>query len=639
MELLSRFTEEPPLGFPGSFLYGGKSQVLIGWRMSRETVEPSRGYEAENMIFEQPGGGLRITCTFTRFSDFPALEWVVALENAGSSETGIIEDLQALDLVFPRPRAEGAPFVLHRTGGAPSAQRDFEVEALPLEEGQVRYLSGSRGRPSERDMPFFRVETADGIAAFAVGWSGQWRASLEMIRRNRLRLKVGLEKTRFRLYPGERVRTPRILMLLGNGDPAGFHSQFRRLMRTHYLDSFRGARSKPFLYCNTCFTRGGTWLNDCNEANQLSLIRALAPLGAQAVVTDAGWFEGGWPYGVGNWQVDKAKYPRGMAPLASEAQERGMIYGLWIEPERAAPGTRLTVDHPEWVLWPKEKGRPIFQDHGLLNFGLPEVQEYFFGMVARFMENPGFCVYRQDSNLGPLTHWRDNDSEERQGITEMKYVQGMYAFWDRLKAVYPDCLMIECAGGGRRIDLETVMRFHIHQKSDHWFDSVADQGSNYGLSQFLPNSLFMTPIRALDNYSFHSALPSSLCMGWPLDDKDFPLKRAEELTKNYLGVRHVLNCDWYPLTPYNRDPNRWLAFQFNDPERGEGIVLAYRREESPESSLRVGLRGLDREKTYRITGDNGDDSEISGATLMEAYDLFINDAPGSLLLRYRRLER
>ena len=60
-----------------------------------------------------------------------------------------------------------------------------------------------------------------------------------------------------------------------------------------------GVMPEPTLFCNTCFTRGGGWLNECTEENQISLIRALSGLGVQAVITDAGWFRGGWPEGAG----------------------------------------------------------------------------------------------------------------------------------------------------------------------------------------------------------------------------------------------------------------------------------------------------------------------------------------------------
>lgn len=53
--------------------------------------------------------------------------------------------------------------------------------------------------------------------------------------------------------------------------------------------------------------------------------------------------------------------------------------------------------------------------------------------------------------------------------------------------------------GGRRFDLETVIWMHVHQKSDYWFDNEVDQGSIRGLSQYLPNNVFMAPVNRLDD--------------------------------------------------------------------------------------------------------------------------------------------
>ncbi|MBM4091938.1 MAG: hypothetical protein FJ276_21285 [Planctomycetes bacterium] len=64
----------------------------------------------------------------------------------------------------------------------------------------------------------------------------------------------------------------------------------------------------------------------------MSLINAYAPLGLEALLTDAGWFTGGWPGGAGNWDARKDAYPNGMGPVAKAALDKGMIYGLWYEP-------------------------------------------------------------------------------------------------------------------------------------------------------------------------------------------------------------------------------------------------------------------------------------------------------------------
>ena len=65
-------------------------------------------------------------------------------------------------------------------------------------------------------------------------------------------------------------------------------------------------------------------------------------------------------------------------------------------------------------------------------------------------------MYRNDFNLDPLGFWRGADAPDRQGITEIRYVEGQYAIWDELlRRGIPGCAIDNCASGGRRIDLET----------------------------------------------------------------------------------------------------------------------------------------------------------------------------------------
>lgn len=309
-----------------------------------------------------------------------------------------------------------------------------------------------------------------------------------------------------------------------------------------------------------------------------------------------------------------------------------MVYGLWFEPERVAKGTAIDREHGPWVLRPKTPGG----GDDLLNFGLPEVRRYFLDIVGRYMALPGFRVYRQDFNMDPLRHWRDNDAPDRQGITEMKYVEGLYAYWDMIRAAWPDAIMEECASGGRRIDLETIQRFRIHQKSDHWFDNLTDQASLYALSRYLPNGLVSVPLNRLDDYSFHSALASSLITGWIADDPKFDTARAKAITDAYRRVRHLLSGDWYGLTGYSRDETKWLASQYHRDDLGEGIVLAFRRAKCDGATLRVKLRGLDERAAYRVTSaTSGTTRRASGRELMNGLEITLGQAPSSDLITYR----
>ena len=57
-----------------------------------------------------------------------------------------------------------------------------------------------------------------------------------------------------------------------------------------------------------------------------------------------------------------------------------MIYGLWFEPERVVRGTWLHENRPEWILAAGSEPQGTY----LVNFGLPEVQDYFFDIVREF---------------------------------------------------------------------------------------------------------------------------------------------------------------------------------------------------------------------------------------------------------------
>jgi len=505
-------------------------------------------------------------------------------------------------------------------------------------------MGGTKGRSSNKDFPFFKIETNTGSIIVAVGWSGRWQADLTCNDNKTLHVTAGLQKTHFRLHPGEKVRMPRILIFHWQGNTLESNAQFRQLIYKHYAARRNHKPPLPTIFSNTCFVGNGGWFGDANtEENQILFIRKYGPLGLEAVITDAGWMAGSkgkWWNGCGNWFARKDNYPNGIAPIAAAAKKEGMIYGLWHEIETVVKDTALYKEHPEWVIEIEDlnfRGTPL----ALLNFALPEVRSAMVGMIAERMKLPGYRVYRQDFGLlDPALFWDANDTPDRQGITEIKYITGLYAFWDGIAETAPDSLREECAAGGRRIDLETVMRMHIHQKTDHWFDYESDQLSLWGISQYLPNNCIVAHTNTIDEYAFHSTLASSLCVGWRVDLEKFDTARAKALVDRYKEIRHLLVGAWYPLTPYSRKKSDWLVSQYHRVDLDEGILLVFRRSQSPYASVELALRGLNPDRIYKVSsGNSGQTRQLKGSELMHKFTAGLSGKPASDLIHYQVIKK
>jgi alpha-galactosidase len=97
--------------------------------------------------------------------------------------------------------------------------------------------------------------------------------------------------------------------------------------------------------------------------------------------------------------------------------------------------------------------------------------------------------------------------------------------------------------------------------------------------------------------------------------------------------------DYYPLTPYSRDEDHWLAWQFDRPEQGDGIVEAFRREKNGDASRLLRLSALDPSSRYLMTElDSGKSKIQSGSELMEhGLPVEIKEMPGAMVIRYARL--
>ncbi len=85
------------------------------------------------------------------------------------------------------------------------------------------------------------------------------------------------------------------------------------------------------------------------------------------------------------------------------------------------------------------------------------------------------------------------------------------------------------------------------------------------------------------------------------------------------------------------DDNVWLAYQLNRPGQGDGIIIAFRRKDSPDGSITVKLHELDQSASYELMDDDSGLKVIkAGNEITAGFTLTLPVKPSSLLIRYRK---
>ena len=319
----------------------------------------------------------------------------------------------------------------------------------------------------------------------------------------------------------------------------------------------------------------------------------------------------------------------GNREVSDWCRERGIKTLVWFEPERVAAGTWLAENHPEWIFG----GR----SGGLLNLGEAKCRAWLTDHIDKLMKDQGIDMYRQDFNIDPLGYWRGADAEDRQGIAENKHVQGYLAYWDALLAHHPGMFIDSCASGGRRNDLETLRRAVPCLRSDHLFDTVGQQNHSYGLSLWFP--YYGTGFLDFSPYIFRSQMSPWLTMGADIRKKDINCDVFRKMFAEWKQTAPYLLGDYYPLTPYSPASDVWMVCQYDAPQQGEGVVRAFRREESRSESIRLKLQGLNPDAVYALTNlDAPGSTEISGRELLDKGLLIeIKDQPGTAVITYQAI--
>lgn len=604
-----------PETLPFSFICGGKkiSGIPQAWNpaLSRRRIDANLVETA--VEGSDPASGLTVRVEITRYLDYPVVEWVVWLSNKGSQASPIIQDLLALDGVF-----EGASPVLEHSNGDYYSVDGYTPLETALQPGGVVQLAPNGGRPCDGALPYFRLRFEGCGLSLAVGWPGQWAASFAGTDSG-VHAAAGQERTHLRLMPGETIRTPRMTVMSWVGDASRAVNLWRRWYLAHILPRAGGAPLKTRLACAA--TDSGEEFTNANEENQIRYMDKFKQAGFDFDVwwIDAGWYpcrdengERRW-WRTGTWQPDPERFPRGFGEVSRNAARHGADLLVWFEPERVHAGSKLDVEHPEWLLKTRPNPEGTADPLRLLDLGIPQCRQWLTDRMCNLIAESGIKIYRQDFNFPPLAYWRDNDAEERQGMHENLHIQGYLQYWDDLLERNPGLWIDSCASGGRRNDLETMRRsVPLHYTDYGYGDAPVKLAFHHTLLAWIPYFKECTLAwdvcmpgedtrfdKQVDSFSFHCGTAPMMFATLDIRREDYDFAAAVKMIGIWRAAAEtMLHGDYYPLTPFSKSAEKWVVRQFDAPESGHGFIQGIRLAECAQEAITVVPGGISTSSLY-----------------------------------------
>jgi len=643
-----------PADLPFSFALDGRriEGLPSAWNPSTSQLRVDANIVQTVHEGTDPATGLQVRIEILDYRDFPVVEWLIWFTNSGDAPTPIISDVQALDTTFA-----GQSPVIHHCNGDFYSEAGYTPQETALPDGAELAFAPTGGRPCDGAFPYFRAQFEGCGLTLAVGWPAQWAATFTGVAGG-VAVRAGQERTHLRLNPGETIRTPRMTAFAWTGDTTRAINLWRRWYLAHVLPRPDGQPLPPQLA--VAGTDDGEEFTAATEANQLRYMSKFRDVGIDFDVwwIDAGWYpcrdangDRRWPI-TGSWRPDPERFPNGFAPIAAQARERGARLLVWFEPERVHEGSELWREHAEWLLRANTP-EGSHDANALLNLGNPECRQWLTDHVCALIQQGGIGVYRQDFNFPPLAYWRDSEPEDRQGLSENLHVQGYLKYWDDLLARNPGLWIDSCSSGGRRNDLETMRRsvplhytdygyglhpikLSFHQTLYAWIPYFKEVTLSWDRNQPGDDGRFD---RAVDSFSFHCGMAAMMATSMDIrrDGYDFALvRRMIALWRRAAGL--LIGGDYYPLTPFDRSGKQWVAWQFDRPEVGQGLVQAIRLADCDEGSFTIRPQALDSGAEYVLENpETGDEVRRSGAALLaEGLTVALPARAGGIWF-YRRL--
>jgi len=626
-------------------------RVSVRWELNQEASKSEA--RRVTFVYECAAPKLRLTWEWEARASYGPIEHRMRIENLDAREVWLpFVDSVSLDWKL-EPGAALRQVYIEKGEGKPSAEGTHVV--TPGEGYRWEGFSSTYAHPEEGEareiIPWTLVERIGGRESgwyVGIEFSGRTRVELER-KGDSLLGKAGLNPNpgpfRTRVKAGESFETPVVFLGGSNDGIDAAGNVLRRWVREVLTNAEAWKNPKYPELVNNSWGSGMA----IDEGLAERMLHDSAELQFEMFHIDAGWFRG-----VGDWYPDPKKFPHGLAPIADEAHRLGLKFGLWVDWTQAAldrePGALNVRDAKvnDWVVadtpadWKPEdfKGQTI-------DIGVPEAKEWAEKETERIvsdyhldmLEHDGYLVAqgcaRKDHPHAPpdpakmkIRKAGSSFWVESANSTDVSYhaVRSYYSIYANLRKNHPGLLLEICNDGGRMVDFGSASHGDYFSITDS-YDPLSNRQAFYDASHVLPAAMLETyvekwPVPRIENFRY---MLRSGMMGWLTIMLDTTAWTAEQhqAAKEEFGLYKeklrplIRDADLYHISA-RPDGLHWDAMEYFDAARGEGVVYAFRGSIETEASHSFALKGLQRERRYRLhfQDQTSPDREIDGEALL-----------------------
>lgn len=453
-------------------------------------------------------------------------------------------------------------------------------------------------------------------------YSGGFRAEVEKDQFDQTRAVMGMESETFcyLLEKGESLAVPETVLTYSGQGLEKISHNYHRCFRTHlcrgkYRDIVRPVLVNSWEAAYFDFT-GDTILKLADDA---------AELGMEMVVLDDGWFgkRNDDNSGLGDWYVNEEKLGCSLGELARQVNERGLKFGLWIEPEMVSEDSDLYRQHPDWAFCLPGRLPVRARNQLVLDFSRKEVREAVFDQISQVLDHANVEYIKWDMNRSIADVY--SAAAPEQGMVLYHYVLGVYEFLEKLQGRYPDILIEGCSGGGGRFDAGMLYYTPQIWCSDNT-DAVDRTEIQYGTSFVYPVSAVGSHVSACPNHqtgrsvSLHTRGVTAMAgtFGYELDlgalTEEEKIEVKEQIKAYHAYGSLIQTGDYYRLSDPTRDEKAAWAFVSQD-RREVLINVVMLKIHGNMTASYIKMRGLDPQALYR---EEKTGKCYTGGALMEA---------------------